>query len=125
MISFKFSITSSSEFKASIQELHQKKQLLGLFCLLTVSYLLSEFGEFSHTPPQSSLAESYWSGSPEGRQAYCSYLPLFSTSAKLAPHNKAGNSLCLVARCFYSGRVLKNELLLQACQWVWLLNCLL
>lgn len=72
--------------------------------LSSISYLLSEFVEFSHTPPLSSLAESCWSGSPEGRQAYCSDLPSFSTSAELASHNKAGSSLCLVAGCFYPGR---------------------
>lgn len=88
-------------------------------------YLLSEFVEFSHTPPQSFPAETCWSGAPKGRQAHCSYLPSLSTSAKLASHNKAASSLCLVAGCLYPGRAQRNKLLLQACQWVWRLNRLL
>lgn len=88
-------------------------------------YLLSEFVEFSHTPPQSFPAETCLSGAPKGRQAHCSYLPSLSTSAKLASHNKAGSSLCLVAGCLYPGRAQRNKLLLQACQWVWWLNRLL
>ena len=74
----------------SCQMLPRNRLLQLFFRLLTSSYLLFVFEEFSHTPLQRSLAESCWSGSPERRQTYCSYMPIFPRQQNWHPTIKQG-----------------------------------
>lgn len=64
--------------------------MVALFLHLSMSYLLSEFAEFCHTPLRNSLAGSCWSGSPERRQTHCSYLPFFPHQQNWHPTIKQG-----------------------------------
>lgn len=95
-----------------------------IFCFLrhlTDSYLLSGFAGFSHTPLQSSLAGSCWSGAPERRQTQCTYEPL-DFHVDQYPILKL--PLRLEAGCLYPGRAQTNKLLLQARLRAGLLNCI-